>query len=108
MNNEELYKQLITEFKLEALSPEDQEMALLTLAKTIQKQFLLDIFDVLGEEKFKALEASINMGETFYDTTLKHLLPNYEEIFSESRNKIIDSFKKHEKEVVRSRENTKC
>lgn len=98
MNNEELYKQLITDFKLEALSPEDQEQALLTLAKTIQKQFLLDIFEILGEEKFKALEASINMGETFYDTTLKHLVPNYEEVFLESRNKIIDSFKKQEQQ----------
>ncbi len=96
MNNEELYKQLIIEFKLENLSPEDQEMALLTLAKTIQKQFLLDIFEILGEEKFKALEASISMGETFYDTTLKHLVPNYEMVFLESRNKIIDSFKKQE------------
>lgn len=96
MNNEELYKQLIIDFKLENLSPEDQETALLTLAKTIQKQFLLDIFEILGEEKFKALEASISMGETFYDTTLKHLLPNYEEVFLESRNKIIDSFKKQE------------
>lgn len=99
MNNEELYKQLITEFKLENLSPEDQEMALLTLAKTIQKQFLLDIFEILGEEKFKALEASINMGETFYDTTLKHLVPNYEEIFLESRNKIIDEFRKQDNAV---------
>lgn len=93
MKNEELYKQLILEFKLENLSPEDQASALLTLAKTIQKQFLLDIFEILGEEKFKALEASINMGEAFYDTTLKHLIPNYEEVFLESRNKIINSFK---------------
>lgn len=104
MNNEELYKQLITDFKLESLSPEDQEVALLTLAKTIQKQFLLDIFEILGEEKFKALEESINMGEAFYDTTLKHLVPNYEEVFNESRNKIIDSFRKQEGgEVVSSK-----
>lgn len=100
MNNEELYKQLMREFKLEGLSSEDQEIALITLAKTIQKQFLCDIFEILGEEKFKALEASINMGETFYDTTLKHLLPNYEEIFLISRNKVLDSFKKHDEAVA--------
>jgi hypothetical protein len=33
------------------------------------------------------------MGEEFYATTLKHLVPNYEEIFQASRQKVVVAFK---------------
>ncbi len=93
MDTETLYKNLITEFELGALSEEEKEATLLEIAKTIQKQFLLDVLDLLGEEKFQALEASLSMGQEFYETSLKHLLPNYEEVFKASRAKIVQSFK---------------
>lgn len=89
-----LYKQLIVDFNLQSLSEEDKKEMLLEVSKTIQKQFLLDVYDVLGAEKFQALQASANMGDEFYATTLKHLVPSYEEIFVASRMKIVTAFKK--------------
>lgn len=95
-----LHNQLLKDFNLENLTPEDQEEMLLEASKTIQKQFILDIYDVLGDEKFQALEASVNMGEEFYKTTLKHLVPNYEEIFHKARTKVVTAFKKAPVDVV--------
>ncbi len=89
-----LYKQLITDFNLANLSEEDRQEVLLEVSKTIQKQFLLDIYDILGNEKFDALQASAGMGDEFYATTLKHLVPNYEEIFQSSRTKVVNTFNK--------------
>lgn len=92
MNFEEIYKQLIVDFKLEGLPKDEQEEMLVEISKTIQKQFLFDIFDLLGKKDFEALQASANMGEEFYATTLKHLVPNYDEVFMGARNKIIKAF----------------
>lgn len=92
MNFDELYKQLVEDFKLTDLPEEDREDILLEVSKTIQKQFLFDVYDLIGEEQFAALQASASMGEEFYGTTLKHLLPNYEEVFQEARKKVVYSF----------------
>lgn len=89
-----LYNQLITDFNLTNLSDQDREEMLLEISKTIQKQFLLDIYDILGNEKFEALQASANMGDEFYATTLKHLVPSYEDVFLASRMKIVTAFNK--------------
>lgn len=88
-----LRNQLIEDFSIQGLSTEEQDEMLLEIGKTIQKQFLLDIYDILGDESFDALQASASMGEEFYSTTLKHLVPNYEEIFQKSRQKIVEAFK---------------
>lgn len=100
MDFTELYNQLIKDFELQDLSEQDREEMLLAVAKTIQKQFLLDVYDILGEEKFNALQTSVSMGPEFYATTLKHLVPNYEEIFQEARKKVALSFKKDSTPVV--------
>ena len=93
MDFDTLHKQLIEEFNLKDLTEEDQEEMLIEVAKTIQKQFLLDVYDAIGEEKFQALQASVDMGEEFYETTLKHLVPNYEEIFKGAHTKVVMAFK---------------
>jgi hypothetical protein len=93
MDFSELYNQLIDDFNLRDLPDEEKEEMLLEVSKTIQKQFLLDIYDVLGDEKFEALQTSANMGDEFYATTLKHLVPDYEAIFQASRLKIVTAFK---------------
>lgn len=93
MDFTELYNQLVKDFELENLSEEDREAMLLEVSKTIQKQFLLDVYDAIGEEKFEALKQSANMGEAFYGTTLKHLVPNYESLFQGAREKVKESFK---------------
>ena len=98
MDYTQLYNQLIEDFDLTSLSDEDKNEMLLQVSKTIQKQFLLDIYDILGQEKFDALQASANMGEDFYTTTLKHLLPNYEEVFQLARTKVVTSFKHGEEQ----------
>ena len=94
MNFQELYNQLVKDFALEGLSEEDKEEMLFEISKTIQKQFLLDVYDSIGEANFEALQSSANMGEEFYATTLKHLVPNSEEIFQKSRAKVVESFTK--------------
>ncbi len=94
MNFEEIYNQLVHDFKLENLPLDEREEVLIEVSKTIQKQFLFDIYDLIGEKEFEALQASANMGEEFYSTTLKHLVPNYEELFLGARDKIIAAFHK--------------
>ncbi|HCC05950.1 TPA: hypothetical protein DEP94_01140 [Candidatus Nomurabacteria bacterium] len=93
MDSETIFKQLITELGLESLNEEDQERTLLTLAESIQKQFFVDAYERVGKDQFEALEASLKMGEDFYVTTLKHLIPDYEEMFQVSRKKVIDAYK---------------
>ena len=92
MNFQELYNQLVNDFSLQNLPEEDREETLLEIAKTIQKQFLLDVYDLIGDKQFEALQSSANMGEEFYATTMKHILPNYEEVFQGSREKIVKAF----------------
>ncbi len=94
MDFTQLHNQLVEDFELKELPEEEREAMLLEITKTIQKQFLLDVYELLGDEKFDALQASANMGEEFYATTLKHLVPNYEELFQASREKVKESFKK--------------
>lgn len=93
MNFTELYNQMIEDFELGGLPDVQKEEMLMEISKTIQKQFLLDVYDFLGKEKFDALQASANMGEEFYTTTLKHLVPNYEEMFQEARESVKKAFK---------------
>lgn len=93
MNFAQINKKIIDDFGLTELPREDQNKMLLEISKTIQKQFLLDVYDILGNEKFEALQASASMGEEFYNTTLKHLLPHYEEIFQAAHKKILMAFK---------------
>ena len=93
MNQEEIFQGLVQELHLDGLSPEEQEDALLAIAESVQKQFLLDCYERLGKDMFEALEASVKMGEDFYATTLKHLIPDYEELFQTSRKKVIDAYK---------------
>jgi hypothetical protein len=87
-----LYNQLVTDFNLTNLPEEEKKEMLLEISKTIQKQFLIDIYDLLGREKFVALQTSAGMGDDFYATTLKHLVPNYEEVFVQARKKILTAF----------------
>ena len=95
MDFKNVYDQLVKEFNLGGLPDEDKEEMLLEISKTIQKQFLLDTYDILGSEKFEALQASVAMGDEFYATTLKHLVPSYEEVFIASRMKIVTAFNKN-------------
>lgn len=94
MNEKEIYESLINDFDLRSLPEEDKEDMLLEVAKTIHKQFLLDVYDEIGEEQFDALQASASMGEEFYKTTIKHLVPNYEHLFNEAKNKVVKAFRK--------------
>lgn len=92
MDFTQLYNQLVKDFQLKSLPEDERDEVLVEITKTIQKRFLLDVYDILGEEKFNALQASANMGEEFYATTLKHLVPDYEERFQESREKVKQAF----------------
>ncbi len=94
MNEKEIYEQLVNDFNLKGLPEEDKEEMLFEVAKTIHKQFLMDVYDRIGEKEFDALQASASMGEEFYKTTIKHIVPNYEELFAEAKNKVIKAFGK--------------
>lgn len=93
MNPEVIYNNLIQELNLESLAKDDRDAILMSLAKSVHKEFLLDVLHILGDEKFQALEASVAMGNEFYETSLKHLLPNYEQVFMAARERIINTFK---------------
>lgn len=93
MNIDTIFNDLVKEFDLTDLQQEDQEKLLAEIALAIQTQFLLDIQNKIGEEQFQALEHSLAMGEAFYETTLKHVLPTYEELFQTSRKKVVDAYK---------------
>lgn len=94
MNEKEIYERLVNDFDLKSLPEEDREEMLFEVAKTIHKQFLLDVYDEIGEAQFDALQASASMGEEFYKTTIKHLVPNYENLFNEAKNKVAKAFGK--------------
>ncbi|MBP6948449.1 MAG: hypothetical protein KBC41_01170 [Candidatus Pacebacteria bacterium] len=95
MDFTKLYNDLPKDFNLINLNNEEKEEMLFEISKTIQKQFLLDVYDLLGKDKFDALQASAQMGDEFYITTLKHLLPSYEEVFVTARMKIVTAFNKN-------------
>jgi hypothetical protein len=92
MDFTQLYNQLVEDFGLKDLPTEEREDMLLEITLTIQKRFLLDVYELLGKEKFDALQTSATMGEEFYATTLKHLVPNYEEVFQAAREKVKQAF----------------
>ena len=93
MDPDKIFQDLVKELELDGVAEEYQEEILLSLAQSIQKQFLLDAYNALGKDKFDALEASVKMGEEFYATTLKHLIPEYETMCQEARKKIIDAYR---------------
>jgi hypothetical protein len=93
MDIDTILKDLIKELELEGLPEAEQEEMLLAISTAIQKQFFLDVYAKIGKDMFEALEASVKMGEEFYGTTLKHLVPDYEEVFQSSRKKVLDSYK---------------
>lgn len=90
---QENYKKIIDEFGLSALPEQERDEMLLAIADTIQKQFLFAVHKAVGKDQFAALEASVSMGNEFYATTLKHLLPNYEEVFATAREKVLNTVK---------------
>ena len=92
MHMNELFNKLVQDFHLEGLPVEEREEVLIEISKTIQKQFILDIYDRVGEKDFEALQASANMGEEFYGTTLKHLIPDFEDVFANAHSKILKAF----------------
>lgn len=93
MNEETIYKNLIAEWDLTDVADEDKDEILSEIAKTVYTQFLIDVFNICGEEKFKAIESSFDMGEEFYNTTLKHILPNYDEVFQKAKAKVLKTYK---------------
>jgi hypothetical protein len=90
---QEQYKQIIDEFGLSTLPEKERDEMLLVIADTIQKQFLFAVHAAIGKDQFAALEASASMGNEFYETTLKHLAPNYEELFRGAREKVLNTVK---------------
>jgi SpoVK/Ycf46/Vps4 family AAA+-type ATPase len=97
MDIETIYNNLIKEWELDGLPENDQLEILEEIAKTIHTQFLIDINNICGDENFKALEASLNMGNEFYETTLKHIVPNYGEVYDKAKNKVLKSYReKHD------------
>lgn len=93
MDITQLYNQLVSDFELSSLPEQEREEMLVEIMKTVQKQFLLDVYDLLGEEKFEALKQSASMGDEFYMTTVKHLVPNNEEMFLSAMEKVKRAFK---------------
>lgn len=93
MNTSHDFTALASSLGLETLSQADQEMILTELARSINQEFLLAVLEQLGDKQFQALEASVDMGPEFYETSLKHLVPNHEELLGNARTKILTLFK---------------
>ncbi len=90
---QEQYQSIIDEFGLATLPEKERDEMLLVIADTIQKQFLFALHKSIGKDQFAALEASVSMGNEFYETTLKHLVPNYEDLFKGAREKVLQTVK---------------
>lgn len=86
---QDYYKKVIDEFGLGALPEHERDEMIPTIAETIQKQFLFAVQKSVTKEQFDALEASASMGTEFYATTLKHVVPNYDELFQNARMKVM-------------------
>ncbi len=76
---------------IERLPAGEQIPLLESVGKLVHKQFLADIKASLATEQFETLAASLDLGTTYFDTTLKHLAPHYETTFSESQEKVFRS-----------------
>lgn len=87
------YQSIIDEFGLASLPQHERDEMLLAILETIQKQFLFSVHKAIGKEQFNALEASASMGSEFYATTLKHLVPGYEDLFASAKNKVLKTVK---------------
>lgn len=86
---QDLYKKIVDEFGLSALPENERDEMLRAIVEAIQKQFLYAVHKTLKKDEFAALEASASMGNEFYATTLKHLVPDYEEMFQTARTKVL-------------------
>lgn len=93
MNPTIAYNKIVLDLGLESLQEEDKQMIITELGNAVQKEFLQSVYDILGDEKFQALIASSDMGKPFYETSLKHLVPNHEELLDQARTKILNTFK---------------
>ena len=82
------FEQYIRGLGLEGFKDEENIEALESVALTVHKQFLLDVYDVTGEDNFNAIKTSVKLGPALYMTTLKHLAPNYLEIYKKAQEKI--------------------
>lgn len=87
------FEEYLQDLGLENLAEIESLDALSSVALTVHKQFLLDLYDVVGEDNFNAIKTSIRLGPALYMTTLKHLAPNYLEIYKKSKNKIFIKLK---------------
>lgn len=83
----------IKDLGLGGLDEQEALDALESVAITVHKQFLLDIYDAVGEENFNAIKTSIKLGPALYMTTLKHLVPGYLDIYQKSQEKIFSKLK---------------
>ena len=59
------------------------------LDKLIHTQFLMDVWEIYGEETFKTITSSAKNGNDCYLETLSRLVPKHQEMFSASRSKVI-------------------
>ena len=82
------YETIIREFGLTDIPEEERGEIIMAIAEAIQRQFLYSVHKAIDKEQFSALEASASMGSEFYATTLKHILPGYEDLFKTAREKV--------------------
>jgi hypothetical protein len=86
----------IRELGLESLPEEERLDTLREVAKTVHTQFLVDIEKLVGEENFDAIATSAKLGPALYVTTLKHLVPNYNEVFESAKQKIFTALQEED------------
>ncbi|MEN9337846.1 MAG: hypothetical protein RIQ41_160 [Candidatus Parcubacteria bacterium] len=87
-----IFNQLAETFGIQDLQGDDREELLFEISKTVHAQFLRDVYDIIGKEKFEALDQSASMGAQFYTTTIRHLVPNYEEVMKNAISKVAQQF----------------
>ena len=87
------FEDYIQAFKMEGLHEEDQIASLQAFAKAVHTQFLMNLYEDVGEENFNAIKASISLGAPIYATTLKHLAPEYMKTFERTREELIEKMK---------------
>ena len=87
------FEDYIKELGLIGLDDTDAANTLRSVALTVHKQFLLDLYDEIGEDHFNAVKTSVRLGLPLYVTTLKHLAPNYLDIYQKAKEKIFSKLK---------------
>lgn len=93
MKQELTFDDYVALLGIEDLSKKDQIHALTEVAKAVHNQFLLDMYDVVGEDNFNAIKTSIKLGPALYVTTLKHILPGYLAIYDAAKQKVFEKLK---------------